>query len=47
MPIFLEDVIKLFDIEPKLKKINEDIIPNEGMKNSLKEDKDYQKQKSL
>jgi len=47
MPIFLEDVIKLFDIEPKLKKINEDIISNEGMKNSLKEDKDYLKQKSL
>lgn len=44
-PILLEDILELFENEPSLKEINQDIIPNEGMIKSLKEDEVFLKNK--
>ena len=41
-PILLGDILNLFSKEPKLFKINETQIRDEGYKKSLEEDKDFQ-----
>ena len=41
-PILLDDILNLFSKEPKLFKINETQIRDEGYKKSLEEDKDFQ-----
>ena len=41
-PILLDDILDLFSKEPKLFKINETQIRDEGYKKSLEEDKDFQ-----
>ena len=40
-PILLKDIVNLFNLEPKLIKLNQDVDRNEGDKKSLKEDKEF------
>ena len=37
-PVLMEDILELMKNEPRLREINNKIIPDEGMKKSLKED---------
>ena len=46
-PILLKDILELFKKEPDIFLINKDYQTDEGYLKSLKEDKDYLKQKSL
>ncbi len=45
-PIFTDDILKLIQKEPQLKKINNNITPNEGIKKSLKEDNEFLKEQT-
>jgi len=40
-PIYLKEILELFENEPNLKKINQDHKPNEGYNRSLKEDEEF------
>jgi|TARA_B110000438_G_scaffold295916_1_gene339759 spore coat polysaccharide biosynthesis protein SpsF (cytidylyltransferase family) len=40
-PILMNDVLKILESEPKLKEINSNIDPNEGLKKSQEEDKKF------
>ena len=44
-PIFLQDIIKLFENKPELMRINEHIQHDEGMKKSLELDIDFNRKK--
>ena len=44
-PIFTEDIIKLLDSEPQLRKINQSISNEEGYSRSLKNDENFLQEK--
>ena len=45
-PILIEDILDLMEKEPELKKINENVVHDEGTKKSLKEDEIFLKSKN-